>query len=268
MLAAALAACGGSLPPASSGAPAAAARAQSRWIPATGDSIQIQYDGKLDLHVAATIYDLDLFDTPASVVAQLHTQNRRVLCYVDVGTWENWRPDAKQFPKSVLGRPDGHWKGERWLDIRQTAILEPLMAHRLDLCKKKGFDGADPDNIDGYQNKTGFPLTGAEQLVYDGWVAQASHDRGLTVDQKNDPAQIKDFGDDFDFAVDEQCYVQLWCDRLAPYVQRNRLVVDIEYFHDTQRFLADTCPEAAQNHDTAILKRLQLTAWILTCKKG
>ncbi len=26
------------------------------------------------------------------------------------------------------------------------------------------------------------------------------------------------------------------------------------------------CPEAGKNHDTAILKKLELTAWILTCK--
>ena len=81
------------------------------------------------------------------------------MCYIDVGTWENWRPDAGKFPKSVLGNKDGHWAGERWLDIRQTSILEPIMAHRFNLCKKKGFDGVDPDNLDGYQNKTGFPIT-------------------------------------------------------------------------------------------------------------
>ena len=98
-----------------------------------------------------------MFDTPPKIVAKLHAMRRRVMCYVDVGTWENWRPDAKEFPKSVLGHPDGHWTGERWLDIRQTAILEPIMARRLDLCKKKGFDGVDPDNLDGYQNRTGFP---------------------------------------------------------------------------------------------------------------
>ena len=101
----------------------------------------------------------------ASVVAQLHAMGRRVMCYVDVGTWEKWRPDAGKFPKSVLGNPDGHWKGERWLDVRQTAILEPIMAHRLELCKRKGFDGVDPDNLDGYENKTGFPLTYADQLT-------------------------------------------------------------------------------------------------------
>jgi hypothetical protein len=167
---------------------AAGVTADARWIPPTGESYQIQYDGKLDLSYPAQIFDLDMYDTPASVVAKLHDMGRRVVCYIDVGTWENWRPDAKKFPKSVLGRKDGHWPGERWLDIRKTAILEPIMAQRYDLCKKKGFDGIDPDNIDGYQNNTGFPLTAAEQLGYDRWVAGAAHARGLTVDQKKTTA--------------------------------------------------------------------------------
>jgi hypothetical protein len=132
--------------------------------------------------------------------------DRRAVCYVDVGTWENWRPDAHEFPKGVLGRTDGHWRGERWLDIRKTAILEPIVARRLDLCKKKGFDAVDPDNLDGYQNRTGFPLTYQEQLTYDEWVANAAHTRGLTADQKGENTQVKDLVKVYDFAVVEQCY--------------------------------------------------------------
>jgi hypothetical protein len=263
-----LSACGGGAAPSTSSAPAfdrVAAANTARWIPAAGESFQIQYDGKLDLSVDAKIYDLDMFDTPASVVAKLHAMGRRVVCYIDVGTWENWRPDADKFPKSVLGRRDGHWPGERWLDIRQTSILEPIMGDRYDLCKKKGFDGIDPDNIDGYQNNTGFPLTAKEQLTYDTWVAEAAHARGLTVDQKNDNDQLKELSKLFDFGVDEQCYAQGWCRQLTIYTQNNRLVVDVEYGSHTQRFLNETCPSDARYNETAILKKLELTAWIVTC---
>jgi hypothetical protein len=192
------------------------------------------------------------------------------MCYIDVGTWESWRPDAGKFPKSVLGLPDGHWKGERWLDIRQTSILEPIMAHRLDLCKSKGFDGVDPDNLDGYQNKTGFPLTYAEQLTYDTWVATAAHARGLTADQKGDNGQVKDLVKVFDFAVVEQCFAQGWCKQFTLYTQNNRLVVDVEYNNQVtqSRFLNKTCPSDARYDETAILKKLELTAWIVTCPAG
>ncbi|HEY6327488.1 MAG TPA: endo alpha-1,4 polygalactosaminidase [Candidatus Cybelea sp.] len=246
-------------------APDGRAPAASRWIPTPGTSYQIQYSGKLDLQINADIYDLDMFDTPASVVKRLHDAGRRVMCYVDVGTWENWRPDARKFPKKVLGKPDGNWPGERWLDIRATKVLEPIMGKRLDLCKSKGFDGVNPDNLDGYQNRTGFPLTYAEQLKYDTWVASAAHARGLTADQKGDNGQVKDLVKVFDFAVVEQCYVQGWCKQFDLYANSDRLVVDVEYYSDQQRFLHGNCSEAAKNHDTAILKKLQLTAWILTC---
>ena len=49
------------------------------------------------------MYDLDLFDTPASTVATLHGQGRRVTCYIDAGSYEPGRPDSGSFPASVLG---------------------------------------------------------------------------------------------------------------------------------------------------------------------
>ncbi|HEX3456367.1 MAG TPA: endo alpha-1,4 polygalactosaminidase [Candidatus Baltobacteraceae bacterium] len=265
LFAAALCACGGTNVPSATGEPLAPGAKPARWIPSAGESYQIQYDGKLDLSVDADIYDLDVFDTPSSVVAQLHTMNRRVMCYVDVGTWEKWRPDAGKFPKSVLGNTDGHWKGERWLDVRQTAILQPIMARRLQLCKSKGFNGVDPDNLDGFENKTGFPITYAEQLSYDAWVAKAAHARGLTADQKGDNDQVKDLVKVYDFAVVEQCYAQGWCKQFAVYTQLNRLVVDVEYGLSQNRFQTKACPDTARYNETAILKKLQLTAWLVTC---
>ncbi len=265
LLAALVAGCARSATPSLPYAGGAAPAATTRWIPSAGETYQIQYGGKLDLRVNADVYDLDMFDTPASVVSKLHAMGRRVMCYVDVGTWENWRPDAGKFPKSVLGDRDGHWKGERWLDVRQTSILEPIMGKRLDLCKKKGFDGVDPDNLDGYQNKTGFPITYAQQLAYDTWVADAAHARGLTANQKGDNGQVKDLVKVFDFAVVEQCYAQGWCKQFDVYTQANRLVVDVEYGLSTRRFTDKACPDTKRYAETALLKKLQLTAWLVTC---
>ena len=61
--------------------------------------------------------------------------------------------------------------GEHWLDIRRLSVLAPIMKARLDLCAVKGFDGVEFYNVDGYQNRTGFPLTANEQLTYDTWLA-------------------------------------------------------------------------------------------------
>jgi hypothetical protein len=66
----------------------------------------------------------------------------------------------------VLGRNLDGWPGERWLDIRRIGALRPIMKARIAKCARKGFDAVEPDNIDGYQNRSGFPLTGSDQLRY------------------------------------------------------------------------------------------------------
>jgi hypothetical protein len=71
----------------------------------------------------------------------------------------------------------------------------------------------------------------------------------------------------FDFGVDEQCYVQGWCKQLSAYTNNNRLVVDIEYTNQMTRtrFLDEVCPSDANYKLTPMLKKLELTAWIVTC---
>ena len=147
---------------------------------------------------------MDGFDNSAATVADFHSLGQRVICYIDVGTWENWRPDASQFPSSVLGNSNG-WPGERWLDIRQLSVLEPIMTQRFEMCQQKGFDAVEPDNVDGYENSTGFPITAAQQLTYDTWVAQEVHSLGMAVFQKNDPDQASQLEPYFDGVIDEQC---------------------------------------------------------------
>ena len=117
-----------------------------------------------DLAAHVQVYDIDGFGNDSTQVAAIHSTGAKAACYINVGTWENWRPDAKQFPSSVLGRTNG-WPGERWLDIRQTNVLAPIITDRFQMCKDKGFDAIDADNVDGYTNSTGFPLTAAEQLA-------------------------------------------------------------------------------------------------------
>ena len=102
------------------------------------------------------MFDVDLFDTPATTVASLHALGHKVVCYVSAGSYEDWRPDAAQFPATgESARPwTGGLAGEQWLDVRQWDALRPLIEARMDLCRNKGFDGIELDNVDGYQNDT------------------------------------------------------------------------------------------------------------------
>ena len=136
------------------------------WKPAPNTSWQWQLSGTVDRAVNAQMYDIDMFEATPALVADLHARGRRVMCYVDAGSWERFRPDAARFPASVRGKPLAGWPGERWLDIRRLGVLGPLLQWRIDRCAAKGFDGVEFDNVDGYQNPTGFRLTAADQLRF------------------------------------------------------------------------------------------------------
>ncbi len=233
----------------------------SCWRPPLRTSWQIQLDGAIDAAVRVGMIEVDLFDTPASTVAALHARGMRVLCYLDAGTWERWRPDASRFPASVLGRPDAGWSGERWLDVRRLGALAPIMRSRLERCRSKGFDGVDLDNVDGYANPTGFPLTATDQLRYDTWLANEAHRLLLVAALKNDPGQVPGLLPYFDMALDEQCFQYGTCRRLLPFVRAGKPVFDIEYALPLSAF----CPRADALGLNAIRKRLALGAWRAPC---
>jgi hypothetical protein len=155
--------------------------------------------------VNAAMYDIDLFDASQTLIDTLHNQGKVVICYLSAGTYENWRPDASQFPASVLGRSNG-WAGEKWLDISKIDQLAPIMRARMDLAVSKRCDGIEPDNIDGYSNNTGFALSYQNQITYNRWLATEAHARNLSIGLKNDLDQIKDLLANFDWALNEECF--------------------------------------------------------------
>jgi hypothetical protein len=206
------------------------------------------------------MYNIDLFDNSASVVNQLHQQGRVAVCYFSAGSWEDWRPDAGAFPAAVKGKSNG-WPGEKWLDIRRLDILGPIMEARLDLCVEKGFDGIEPDNIDGYTNNTGFPLSAADQLTYNKFLADAAHARGLSIGLKNDVDQVRDLEPWFDWAINEECAAYQECGKLSPFITAGKAVFHVEYDLDLDQF----CPTTTALGFSSLKKNLDLDAWRQTC---
>ncbi|CAN0460074.1 unnamed protein product, partial [Phaeothamnion confervicola] len=116
--------------------------APSHWQPAPGLTWQIQFaepftGDSIGRQTPVQVYDLDGFDTDAATVAMLKARGAHTLCYMDMGTWEDWRPDAASYPGSVLGKAWNAWPGERYLDIRQLDVLAPILEARLGLCAAK-----------------------------------------------------------------------------------------------------------------------------------
>jgi len=233
------------------------------WRPAIHVSFQWQLsDLPVDRSVDAMVYDIDLFENDASVVAALHAQGRHVICYIDVGSWERGRPDASQFPASVIGKVYSGFPDENWLDIRQLSILAPIMEARMDQCKAKGFDAIEPDNINGYENDTGFPLTAQDQLNYNRFLAEQAHMRGLSIGLKNDWDQVGDLLASFDWALSEECFYQQECAALTPFIQAGKAVFDVEYQLDPAQF----CPQARAMQFSALKKHLSLDAYRVACR--
>ena len=238
--------------------------AGSWWQPEPGLSWQIQYTGEVDLSLNVDIYNLDLFETSAEEIEALHARGVLVICYLNAGAWEDWRPDSADFPEEVLGRDYTGWPGERWLDIRRMDALAPLITARLDLCAAKGFDGVDPDNLDGYTNATGFDLTADDQLAYNRWLAEAAHARGLGIGLKNDSDQAGELAAIFDWATVESCFNEGWYTQLAPFTETGKPIFAIEYT-DNNIALTDFCDLAADLSIDALLKQRQLDGWREAC---
>jgi len=235
------------------------------WIPAPGTSWQWQLDGEVDTSVNVQVFDLDLSETDASFVADLHKKGKKVICYVNVGTWEEWRDDADKFPASVIGKAWREWEGEKWLDIRNIEVLSSIIGARLDECKNKGFDAVEPDNVDIYSEDTGFDITYEDQINYNIWLANEAHKRGLSVGLKNNPEQAVDLLPYFDWALTEDCFKDSWCPAFLPYITAGKAVFSAEYT-DRDIKLEEFCPQAKQMKFSAILKNRELDAYREVCK--
>lgn len=232
------------------------------WHPKPQTSWQWQLSTPVDLSVNAEMYDIDLFTNNASVVNALHAKGRKVICYISAGSLEDWRSDANQFPESVVGKEYKGWPGEKWLDIRRLDILAPIMSKRLDQCRDKGFDGVEPDNINGYSQDTGFALTAADQLKYNRWLATEAHKRNLSIGLKQDPDQAAVLVNDFDWALDEECFENGECDKMTPFIQAGKAVFNAEYALETSQF----CTKANILNFNSIRKHKELDLYRESCR--
>jgi len=174
------------------------------------------------------VYDVDLFDAPGSLIAELHADGRRVICYFSAGSYEEFRPDANRFLPAERGKTLEGFPDEQWLDIRSANVVT-IVRDRLDLAVEKQCDGVEPDNVDGYANDTGFPLTGADQLLFNRTIANEARSRGLAVGLKNDLDQLEGLVLYVDFAVNEQCREFDECDAYRGFLAAGKPVFNAEY---------------------------------------
>ena len=186
-----------------------------------------QLTGSVPAGRAVALYDVDLFEAPDALLSTLRARGVAVVCYFSAGSWEEVRPDAQAFPHATRGKKLDNWP-EQWLDIRSEAVYAALEA-RLHLAQERGCDAVEPDNVDGYTNDTGFPLTATDQLVFNRRLSNAAHRLGLGVALKNDGDQAELLVDYYDFALSEECHAYDECDVWGPFVDAGKAVLEAEY---------------------------------------
>lgn len=212
-----------------------------------------QLQGSVNKNIAAKVYDIDLYDNDSASFEALKKSGRIVICYFSAGTYEDWRSDAKDFPSKALGSNVSGWPGEKWLDVRDQ-VVRNIMSKRMDLAKSKGCDGLEPDNVDGFANKSGFPLTAQDQINFNTFLADQAHARGMVVALKNSTDLVSSLVNKFDFAVVEECFKYKECGAYAPFIKQNKAVLNAEY----SKYSATTCTQAASMKFSTVFYNLNL----------
>lgn len=188
----------------------------------------------------AQLMDFDLFTATPEKVAELKAAGIYTVCYINAGSWQPGLPDSGQYPDSLKIQPDPDWPGEYFLDItdvfKSNSTLAPILRARLALCRAKGFDAVEPDNLQNDENVSGGRITQQQQLDFNGWIADEAHAAGLAVFQKNGPDKIllrdrtgQMMVEKFDGILNEECQQFDECAPLAEYVRRGKLALNVEY---------------------------------------
>ncbi len=210
------------------------------------------------------LLDVDVFSTSAAKVAQLKAQGVYTVCYINAGSYQPGLPDSAQYPAYLKLQKDPDWAGEYFLDVtdvfKANSALASILKARLQLCKDKGFDAVEPDNLQNDENIKGGLISTQQQIDFNGWFADTAHAYGLAVFQKNGPDKIllkdrtgKMMVDKFDGILNEECQQYDECQPLNEYVKRGKLALNVEYA------VAPNCSLSNMLNINTIRKDLNLT---------
>lgn len=202
---------------------------------------------------SAAIYDVDMFrSTPAQIQAY-HAAGKKVVCYISAGSFEPGRPDAKSFdPACYCGagigiNSDGSCASssphkmdgwvEWWFDLGgscQAGVMQALTA-RVQLAQQKGCDAIEIDNIDAYDNATGWSVTQADEYAFVMALAKAAHENCMGIFFKNggkmlnNSAYTSSIVSTFDASLNEQCQQHAECNLYAPFIAAGKAAWNAEY---------------------------------------
>jgi hypothetical protein len=209
------------------------------------------------------VFDIDGFTNTAADVAALHSAGKKVICYIEVGALENYRPDASMFPPATLGNGVPNYASEKYLNINDATVLANIEA-RIQMCAQKGFDAIEPDIDDSYTDDTGFTISEQDNVAYLTRLSDYAHSLGLAWGLKNggdggNPAQfVPDVLPIVDFAVVEEPFFLKTIGTFYPtFYNANKAMFVAEYTNDTSS-ASTFCPQALSDHVNAALFSVDL----------
>jgi hypothetical protein len=239
------------------------------WAPSAGTTWQIVLKNPpTDLSLPVAVYDIDLFDNPASTISSLQSGSKRVICYFSAGSYEPNRPDSAKFTSADKGKELDGWPGEFWLNTSSPNVRS-IMSARIALAKNKGCDGVDPDNIDAYDNTNGLSLTTEDAVDFIGFLATTAHGLNLSIGLKNGGKIVSQTIGMMEWEVNEQCVQYGECDTFRPFIEAGKPVFHIEYPDGAPKVSASekssACGDSSEQGFSTVLKNMDLDDWVETC---
>lgn len=224
-----------------------------------GASWDWQLSEPFDLTVDVQVFATDPDTMQPEMMAGLQARGVFTICYVSVGTLEDWRGDVAAFPASVIGTVYPDWPAENFLDIRDTGTLLPLLQSRFEDCAARGFDAIEPDNMDVYLNDSGFDISAEDTVRFVTALSYMAHALDLQIGQKNLAELTPQLEPLMDFAIVEGCFADDWCEAMRPYAEAGKAIFAAEY-EVLEADRADLCTDAAGRGISLIFKEYDLDA--------
>ncbi|TIA32691.1 endo alpha-1,4 polygalactosaminidase [Aureobasidium pullulans] len=243
------------------------------WQPLPGTPWQIVLNAPIDaskpLLPALSVYDIDMYGNTALTIQQMHLQGIKVICYFSAGSWESYRPDAGMFPPQDIGNDLSGWPGEKWLNTDSKAVRD-IMANRIKLAADKGCDAVDPDNMDGFETNTGFPLNAGTALNYLSFLSLTAASHNMAIGLKNAGSIAKNATCMVEFSIIESCITNNECAIYNNFIAAGKPVFQIEYPAGapgkvSAENLAKSCKINGNVGYSEVIKGKDLGGWVEYC---
>lgn len=234
------------------------------WTPTVGDSWNYNLATPVKTNIDVDVFLIDM-DYAQDTIDILHGKGKVVVCYISIGTVEDWRADKDEFPADAIGNDLEDWDGEAWLDINNK-VVQDIMAARVLKAASMGCDGIEPDNMMVYAEieygvDAGVSVTKNEQIAYNKWFAETVQASGMKVALKNSVEIVEDLVDCFDFAVNESCNQYDECGiYTTTFLAQGKPVFNVEYVNNM-----DMCDYTNDLGMDTIIKNYNLKSHMCSC---